>query len=70
LEQINNVKINLQISPFCECPVGFQGHLCEQNIDDCLDNNGNQQKCQHNGLCIDDVNNYTCNCTGTGKIIK
>lgn len=49
--------------------MGFEGHLCEQNIDDCLDN-GNQQKCLHNGQCIDGINEYTCNCTGTGKIIK
>ncbi|KAE9538509.1 hypothetical protein AGLY_005608 [Aphis glycines] len=52
-------------SPFCECPVGFKGHLCEQNIDDCLDN-GNQQKCQHGGQCIDGINEFTCNCTETG----
>lgn len=62
-------KINLQKSPFCECPIGFEGHLCEENINDCLDN-GNQQKCLHNGQCIDGINEYTCNCTGTGKIIE
>lgn len=56
------------MSPFCDCPVGFKGHLCEQNIDDCLDN-GNQPKCQHGGQCIDGINEYSCNCTGTGKII-
>lgn len=65
----NNYKINLQESPFCKCPVGFKGHLCEQNIDDCLDDS-NILKCQNRGQCIDGINEYTCNCTGTGKINK
>lgn len=48
--------------------MGFKGNLCEQNINDCLDD-GNHQKCQNGGQCIDGINQFTCNCTETGKLI-
>ncbi|EDO25383.1 predicted protein, partial [Nematostella vectensis] len=41
---------------YCACPVGFNGSLCENNIDDCY-----SAECG-NGSCIDGVNNYTCRC--------
>ncbi|XP_050423737.1 protein crumbs isoform X2 [Adelges cooleyi] len=61
----NNGVCKPKESPFCECPVGFKGKLCEQNIDDCIEN-GNQHKCLNGGQCIDGINEYTCNCTETG----
>ncbi|VVC29041.1 Hypothetical protein CINCED_3A018849 [Cinara cedri] len=61
----NNGSCNSTISPFCNCPVGFKGNICEENIDDCLDN-GYQSKCKNGGQCIDGINEYTCNCTDTG----
>ncbi|KAH3786415.1 hypothetical protein DPMN_164522, partial [Dreissena polymorpha] len=48
-------------TPFCYCFPGFTGSRCDVNIDDCI-NNG----CLNGGKCEDLVNNYTCNCTGTG----
>ncbi|XP_050532124.1 protein crumbs isoform X2 [Daktulosphaira vitifoliae] len=53
------------VSPFCECPLGFKGKLCEQNIDDCVEID-NQHKCLNGGHCVDGINEYTCNCSDTG----
>ncbi|EDO30682.1 predicted protein, partial [Nematostella vectensis] len=41
---------------YCTCQVGFNGSLCENNIDDC-----HSAECG-NGSCVDGVNNYTCRC--------
>jgi len=48
----------------CSCPVGFNGTICEVNIDEC-----EESKCMH-GTCIDGVGNYTCSCTNgwTGRL--
>ena len=42
-------------------PIGWSGNDCELNIDECGSN-----PCLNTGRCIDGINNYTCNCTGTG----
>lgn len=47
------------------CPVsGFEGHNCENNVDDCPGH-----KCMNGGICVDGVNTYNCQCppewTGT-----
>jgi Notch-like protein len=50
----------------CTCTVGWEGHNCEENIDDCL-----SAPCQHSTTCADpdtgadDVNFYACNCSET-----
>mgnify|MGYP000015760698 CR=1 FL=1 len=41
----------------CICDVGYQGLLCEINIDDCLVNS-----CQNGGTCVDLINDFLCNC--------
>ena len=47
----------------CNCPAGFAGPVCEENINECL-----ASECV-NGKCRDGVNSYTCDCkpgwTGT-----
>ncbi|XP_052094474.1 protein crumbs-like isoform X2 [Mytilus californianus] len=44
----------------CICREGFNGINCENSINECASG-----PCK-NGICIDEVNDYSCNCTGTG----
>ena len=37
--------------------LGFEGDNCEVNIDECLNST-----CMNNATCIDDINNFTCQC--------
>lgn len=53
--------------PVCRCIEGFTGRYCEENINDCLTEN-NTTKCLNGGTCIDKINAYDCNCTGTGNL--
>ncbi|KAK2721506.1 protein crumbs-like [Artemia franciscana] len=48
---------NPEESFVCDCPVGFEGDLCEVNIDECVNNT-----CMHDSICIDGIGNYTCSC--------
>ena len=41
----------------CQCISGYEGTLCNNNIDDC-----NPYPCQNNGTCIDLINSYICAC--------
>jgi hypothetical protein len=46
----------------CDCTgTGFQGALCESNVNDC-----SAASCLNGGRCIDGLNGTTCDCTGTG----
>uniref|UniRef100_A0A6B2E8N3 Putative cadherin egf lag seven-pass g-type receptor n=1 Tax=Phlebotomus kandelakii TaxID=1109342 RepID=A0A6B2E8N3_9DIPT len=42
----------------CECPLGYDGDNCSENIDECL-----AAECTNNSTCIDGIANYTCYCT-------
>ena len=37
----------------CECDFGYEGRLCEINIDDC-----ENDKCQNGGYCVDLLGDY------------
>ena len=41
----------------CACAEGYQGALCESNIDDCAGD-----PCLNGGTCIDGLNSYECEC--------
>ena len=48
----------------CQCVPGYNGTLCDVNINECSPN-----PCQNNGTCTDDIDSYNCSCvtgyTGT-----
>ncbi|XP_065321637.1 protein crumbs-like isoform X2 [Gordionus sp. m RMFG-2023] len=50
----------------CTCPPGFNGSVCQNNIDDCF-----PAACL-NGVCKDGINNYECVCSPgyTGKMCE
>merc|ERR1712232_1271564 len=41
----------------CQCPLGYEGGLCEIDVDDCSAN-----PCQNGGVCVDGLNSYQCEC--------
>ena len=41
----------------CQCVPGYNGTLCDVNINECSPN-----PCQNGGTCTDDINSYTCSC--------
>ena len=47
----------------CNCTTGFNGSVCEHNIDDC-----GSHTCSDYQDCQDGVNNYTCVCK-PGKFV-
>ena len=42
----------------CECPAGFSGKHCEDNIDDCEKN----KQCRNDAVCVDGDNDFSCSC--------
>ncbi|XP_003368781.1 conserved hypothetical protein, partial [Trichinella spiralis] len=55
----NGMRKNSTDDDRCLCLVGYTGQCCEVNIDDCL-----HHQCQHDAICIDEIANYTCQCSG------
>ena len=57
----------------CICDSGYDGTLCDNNIDDCSPN-----PCLNGGSCTDGVNSFTCSCAagyegdtcGTGRQVQ
>ena len=45
----------------CECVLGWEGHSCESNHDDCKDAHGTPV-CHHHADCTDGLNAFTCDC--------
>jgi hypothetical protein len=45
----------------CACEIGYEGPRCAINHDDCAPN-----PCLNGGACLDRVNDFKCDCNGTG----
>jgi EGF-like domain len=43
--------------PVCACAPGYEGAVCETNIDECA-----SMPCQNGGVCTDGIDAYTCAC--------
>eukprot|EP01049_Picozoa_sp_SAG25_P005918 SAG25_NODE_422_length_8201_cov_86.324940_1_plen_2351_part_10 len=43
----------------CRCPAGFEGQLCEHNIDECASNPCNSPR---QGYCVDEIDSFRCEC--------
>lgn len=55
----NNAKCYLNVGrELCVCAPGFTGTTCSEQIDECL-----SSPCQHGGICNDQLDNYTCDCS-------
>lgn len=48
----------------CECPVGWIGPTCSDDVNECL-----QNRCQNSAVCTNSNGSYSCSCTEgwTGK---
>ena len=52
---------NLNSSYTCNCKNGFEGAICETDIDECA-----SEPCENGGKCADLTGRYECNCDSTG----
>lgn len=64
--QVVCVTVHVYHNPLTSSLSGFEGHNCENNVDDCPGH-----KCMNGGICVDGVNTYNCQCPPewTGKAL-
>jgi hypothetical protein len=56
-------------APVCRCHPGYRGKYCEEDMNECAMGPNKTSPCQNGGSCTDGINNYVCNCSGTGMFI-
>ena len=57
----NNATCLMRLNGYdCSCVPGFTALHCETNINDCA-----SEPCAE-GICVDGINQFTCNCSGSG----
>ncbi|XP_013166449.1 PREDICTED: protein crumbs, partial [Papilio xuthus] len=50
----------------CVCPPGYTGRNCETDVDECAAAGAAGLACLNGGRCLDAVDDFTCDCSGTG----
>eukprot|EP00071_Canis_lupus_P024192 XP_013976080.1 neurogenic locus notch homolog protein 2-like [Canis lupus familiaris] len=55
--QHSGICINAGNSHHCQCPLGYTGSYCEEQLDECSSN-----PCQHGATCRDFIGGYRCEC--------
>lgn len=53
--QHSGVCINAGNTHHCQCPLGYTGSYCEEQLDECASN-----PCQHGATCNDFIGGYRC----------
>lgn len=61
--QHSGVCINAGNSHHCQCPLGYTGSYCEEQLDECSSN-----PCQHGATCSDFIGGYRCEVRQAGTI--
>lgn len=56
-------------APVCRCHPGYGGKYCEEDMNECAVGPEKISPCQNGGSCTDGINNYICDCLGTGMYI-
>ncbi|KAM7358205.1 cubilin 2 [Cochliomyia hominivorax] len=47
---------------YCECPEGYTGKTCEEDVDECYLLSGTDLGCQNNAVCVNTPGSYKCSC--------
>ncbi|KAK3607491.1 hypothetical protein CHS0354_010303 [Potamilus streckersoni] len=58
---LNGICVNLPGKYRCNCSIGYEGELCNLDVNECL-----QSPCKNGGYCINNIGSFFCNCSGTG----
>ena len=46
----------------CQCPVGWRGDDCDQDVNECVADTGEETGVCNNGICVNTPGSYDCYC--------